>query len=204
MKIDLSDIAAIVLAGGDSNRLQQPKQLIKYKDKTLIEVTLDALNNSGVKRRLVVTGSHHQSIAEVISGERWTINHTNSNTGIGSSISLGIKTLINAGAPPKAILILLSDQPFLTATHIEALISCLNSSSKNVDAIATIYDSHAKPKYGVPTLFSQPMYESLKTLSGDNGAQKILNSKEFSVIGVTPDFDTKDIDRSEDLDSIHR
>jgi len=203
MKTNLSDIAAIVLAGGESKRLRQPKQLVKYRKKTLIEITLEALINVGIKRRLIVTGKHHQLIADVIPNEPWVINQISRNTGIGSSISLGAKTLVNTPVPPKALLILLSDQPFLTATHLKELISALNSNSKNIDAVATLYDADTNSSYGVPAAFSQSMFNSLQTLSGDQGAKNILNSPKHSVIGVRPDFDTRDIDTNNDLFQIN-
>jgi CTP:molybdopterin cytidylyltransferase MocA len=58
--------AGIILAAGTSTRLGQPKQLLRLKDKYLIEWVLDAALNSRLSRIVLVLGYSHQKILQAL------------------------------------------------------------------------------------------------------------------------------------------
>jgi len=58
--------AGIILAAGAATRFGQPKQLLRLKDKYLIEWVLDAAINSRLGRIVLVLGYAHQKILEAL------------------------------------------------------------------------------------------------------------------------------------------
>jgi molybdenum cofactor cytidylyltransferase len=106
----MESLEIIILAAGNSSRLGQPKQLVVYQGKTLIEhIVSNALQVS--PHVTVVLGSHAKRI-------EWTLNqaqlfpkivyNADWEQGMGTSIKAGVSSLTNKQAP---IMILLSDQP---------------------------------------------------------------------------------------------
>src|SRR5438552_16893377 len=50
-------IAAVILAAGESSRLGQPEQLIQFRGKTLVRRMVDGANEAGCRPVLVVLGN---------------------------------------------------------------------------------------------------------------------------------------------------
>jgi molybdenum cofactor cytidylyltransferase len=58
--------AGIILAAGASTRFGQPKQLLRLKDRYLLEWVLDAALNSGLSKIILVLGYAHQKIQQAL------------------------------------------------------------------------------------------------------------------------------------------
>ncbi len=65
MKND-SIIGAIILAAGESKRLGTPKQLLQYKDKTLLHHIIESSLNSKCRKIIVVIGAHADNVKKHI------------------------------------------------------------------------------------------------------------------------------------------
>ena len=61
--------AGIILAAGESTRFGKPKQLLKLKDKYLIEWVLDAAGASRLEKTVLVLGYQYQEIIAAL-GEK--------------------------------------------------------------------------------------------------------------------------------------
>jgi molybdenum cofactor cytidylyltransferase len=61
--------AGIILAAGASTRYGEPKQLLRLKDKCMLEWVLDAALNSKLNRVVLVLGYAHQKILQAL-GEK--------------------------------------------------------------------------------------------------------------------------------------
>ena len=85
---------AVVLAAGESRRMGEPKLLLPFGDKTMIESLLDNLRRSKAGKILVVVGSHRQGILEKI-GDRpvETVINRHYREGMLSSIQTGFEAL---------------------------------------------------------------------------------------------------------------
>ncbi len=64
----MSEIWAIILAGGESKRMGTPKMLLPYRGATIIETVIQNIASSSVEKTLVVLGSDSDRILQVISG----------------------------------------------------------------------------------------------------------------------------------------
>ncbi|MDI9858796.1 nucleotidyltransferase family protein [Flectobacillus roseus] len=193
----MESLEIIILAAGNSSRLGQPKQLVVYQGKTLIEhIVSNALQVS--PHVTVVLGSHAKRI-------EWTLNqaqlfpkivyNADWEQGMGTSIKAGVSSLNNKQAP---IMILLSDQPAVKTSLLWQMIHLYQE--KNPKIVACDYGG----KLGVPMLFSPQVRHELLILSGDQGARSFLSYYRDTTLTVPFALGTWDIDTPEDMAELMR
>lgn len=180
----------IILAAGNSSRLGKPKQLIPYNGTNLLQnivnIALEATNGPV----LLVEGagtyplSPHPRLKKVVNN-KWE-------RGMGSSIKLGLNTLVSQAQITQA-LVLLSDQPFVSIALIKTLI---RKKTENPQAIVASFYQEAP---GVPAIFDQSVFKQLNSIPDKVGAKKLLlnNPKQLSLVRF--DEGNIDIDSPEDL-----
>jgi molybdenum cofactor cytidylyltransferase len=158
-------VAALLLAAGGSSRLGKPKQLLEFEGETFVRRTVRAASEAGCQPVVVVTGRDHAQIAaalrdlpvELLPNESWE-------KGIGTSIRLGIRQL----SVSDAVVLLVCDQPHVTATHLRQLVSEQTRTKKPMAASA-----YANT-IGVPALFTRDCFPQLLSLGDTEGAKKLL------------------------------
>ena len=93
-----SDI--IILAAGDSNRMGSPKALLKLREKTLLELSLETL--SGISGKpILVLGNHAKQILGAIphlDKKTTLVINPNPKRGQFSSLQLALKEVTNHSA----------------------------------------------------------------------------------------------------------
>ena len=155
----------IVLAAGFSRRLGHPKQLVVYEGETL---TARAARIAGeVGEVLVVTTPQFAEIEFASAGPTVVINET-PEEGMASSIRSGV------AACDDDVMIMLCDQPRVTADHLRALIAA------NAPIAATAYSG----TLGVPAYFAREFREELLALRGDHGAKRIIEAHHDVVVAI--------------------
>lgn len=186
-------IGIIILAAGSSSRLGQSKQLIKVEGKTLLEKTTQVALDSGAHSVTVVLGnqaSTHKKIIEtlpvtIIINEHWS-------NGMGSSLKVGLQSLLKDNPETEAIIVAVCDQPYLTPGHLKKLITVYSNTSSQIVA------SHYKETKGVPALFGKSLFPQLLELKDDEGARKIIRLHETIEV-VSFEKGEIDIDTPNDL-----
>lgn len=163
-------LVAVVLAAGSSSRLGRPKQSIVYEGETLLARVV----------RLA-----HEVAEEVIVVTRE--NNPDADEGIASSIRTGVRL-----AGEARILILLCDQPLITADHLRTLIA------SEAPIAATLYSGIA----GVPAVFAPEFITELLSLQGDRGARVVIERHRTKMDGVPFEPAAVDIDTERDLLSL--
>ncbi|HWW82952.1 MAG TPA: nucleotidyltransferase family protein, partial [Vicinamibacterales bacterium] len=108
-------IGIVILAAGGSRRMGQPKQLLPFRERTLLRHAVETAVESMCRPILVVIGAH----AELVSLELQSLPvliayNPEWASGIGSSLRLAIQTL-GAIDAIEGVVITLSDQPLVTA-----------------------------------------------------------------------------------------
>jgi len=169
----------IILAAGNSSRLGRPKQLLKYKDKTLLDlVTAEALKIPTIPT-VVVLGAYSK---EILNHHTYLeiayIVNPNWQTGISSSIAAGMSAIGNQSKEIENVIIAVADQVFITSKVFEKLLQKRKLSSKGI-----IASSYAET-VGTPVLFSKKYFEKLLSLTGNTGAKSIvqLNMEDTEII----------------------
>ena len=160
-------VIAIVLAAGFSTRLGTPKQEIVFENETLLQ-RAHRLAREVADDVIVVTPQLNPDAAE----------------GIASSIRAGVRLAGDA-----RVLIMLCDQPLITADHLRELIA--------IDApiVATGYAGVA----GVPAVFAPEFASELLALRGDRGARVVIEAHRDVTSVVIFEDAAVDIDTADDL-----
>ncbi|RXJ85662.1 nucleotidyltransferase family protein [Arcobacter sp. CECT 8985] len=158
-----NNLTILILAAGTSSRLGEPKQLLKLKDKTLINIAIEKAFEL-TSNVTVILGHKSKEIKKNIENKKIDILiNPNYKEGMGNTIAFAISKI-----KQQKVLIMLCDQPLIPIEHYENLIKLSN---KNEDKIIC---SEYKNQYAVPTIFPTKYFEELKKLEGNKGAKKLF------------------------------
>lgn len=186
----MDEIQILLLAAGSSSRMGQPKQLLSWGNQTLIEHQIQTLLKTDHPVN-VILGSNSNLIIPVI--EKFPVNifiNTEWESGMGSSISFGIRQIIQKIPDANGVLITLLDQPLITTSYIEKMLGVYQPGLKQI-----LVSLAASGWTGVPVLFDQCYFKELSELKNEEGAKKITKRHEESVIlldggDILEDMDT--------------
>jgi molybdenum cofactor cytidylyltransferase len=185
-----ASVGAVVLAAGSSSRMGRPKQTLRFGGESLLRRAALAALGAGCRPVIVVTGAH----AELSRGEldgldaREVLNPL-WETGMASSVRAGVEAL--AGADADAAVLLLCDQPHVTADIIAGLVAAHRATGRPV--VASAYGG----SFGVPALFVRALFAELARLEGTAGAKQVIKRHAseahfLSFPGGEVDVDTPD------------
>ena len=163
-------IATIILAAGASTRLGgQPKQLLTHNGITLIRQITDAALSLKAGPVIAVLGANEEQIRpELVDLPIYIAPNPNWSEGMASSLRVGLNIL--ADEPIDAFLIVLTDQPYVTAELLQQLITTQQQSGRGIVACRYGEAGHL----GVPALFDIRYGSEFMSLSGDTGARKLI------------------------------
>lgn len=186
----------LILAAGNSSRLGQPKQLLQFKGKSLLyHVVSQALEITPAV--VVVTGSKNDIIEKEIHGLKVPATENPYwQDGMGSSISSGLKRLLDNFPTIETVIISVCDQPFIEASVFSELISKQADSQKNI--VASAYSK----TLGTPVLFTKRYFPELIALSGNEGAKRLLDKFYDDVAQINFEKGAIDIDTIEDYEQL--
>lgn len=188
--------AAVILAAGASTRLGQPKQLIHVEDESLLRRTARIAVEAACSPVLVVLGFEAHQFEPQLAGLPVKILINNDwQEGMGSSLRSGIAAVSKTQPRPAAALVLVCDQPRLSARHLTALLESHRNRPQNVSITASVYAGQA----GVPAVFSAKLFKKLLSSSGDQGARNLLRAHAAEVLGVPWPEGGLDLDLPEDV-----
>ena len=187
----------IILAAGNSSRLGQPKQLLTFKGKCLLEIAAEAAINTSIRPIIIVLGANAEIILKntsypeisYIVNEQWQ-------GGMSSSIALGITTIKDRHPYLENVIIAVSDQAYMNPEILEGLLSKKESSGKNI--VASRYNETT----GSPALFNKKYFAQLNSLKGDKGAKQILEQYPDDIATVKFELGHIDIDTITDYENL--
>jgi molybdenum cofactor cytidylyltransferase len=186
-------IAGLLLAAGGSSRLGRPKQLVEFEGKTLIRRAAETLIEAGCSPVYVVLGAETERSRQELEGLKVVVVINDCwPSGMGSSIALGVESLIDSGMAAEAVLVSLCDQPFVTAENLRMFLDTFRKTRAAV--IAAKYNDVA----GVPAIFSSRAFPDLAALEGEKGAREIIRISLDAVTIPLPEA-AIDIDHYQDL-----
>jgi molybdenum cofactor cytidylyltransferase len=186
------NIGIVILAAGSSQRMGQSKQLLKIQDEPLIRRSVRVALSTGMKPVVVVLGAneyqHREALnampVDVVVNAQWA-------TGIGSSLKTGL-SFVQKLEKTDAAIVMVCDQPLLSADHLTALREQYISTHKRI--IASYYAGTA----GVPALFDKTLFEEINNLADDEGAKKIIFQHPNETVGVVFPEGSVDLDTPEE------
>ncbi len=165
------EATGIVLAAGASRRLGQPKQLLSYRGRPLLDSTLDMARKCGFRQIIVALGGAADRIREQVdlTGVQ-TVQCDSFADGCGSSI----RTAITEVDPEvRGVVLLPGDQPGVDPATVRALVSRGREASIGI--------CRYRNGWGHPFWFGRDLFAHLATLHGNKAVWKLLHSGRFPV-----------------------
>ena len=161
--------AIIILAAGASTRLGQPKQLLKWRGRTLLRHSIETALASIGRPVVVVLGANaDQMIPETAGLTVSTVMNVQWQEGMASSIRAGLDAVNQAQAAPESVILMLCDQPFVTSAFLDRLADQHQTGGHKI--VAAEYGGTG----GVPALFDRMLFPELAGLNGSQGAKPII------------------------------
>jgi len=192
------NLPAIVLAAGESRRLGRPKQLLEVDGETLLGRTIRVAREGGADPILVVLGADAPAIsASTPVKEVVTVLNPEWQEGMASSLGAGVRALESCVPDAPGVILLVCDQPRLSATHIRNLIESFRRNSETA-AVASVYQNTR----GIPAILPRALFARLLALRGDEGARSILKDPHCATVEVPFAGGEIDIDSIDDLNQI--
>lgn len=173
---DRPPTAAVVLAAGASRRLGRPKQLERREDRTLLRRAAELALAAGCDPVVVVLGYAAERLAEELAGlPVRTVAAPDWAEGMAASLRAGLAAL--PGDVPAALL-MVCDQPAVTAAHLQRLLGAHRGS--HLPAAASAYAG----VLGVPAVVGRSLFPELAAVTGDRGAREVLRADPRRVAAV--------------------
>ncbi len=183
----------LVLGAGGSRRLGQPKQLLPYGERTLLDHTVQTARACGFDQLVVPIGGACDEVRERVdlSGADVVVND-DYGAGCSSSIAAALEMV-----DPRCelLVLLLGDQPGVTPDIVRAL---LDGRGDAPLAVCRYDDGR-----GHPLAFDRRAFAGLADLHGDKGVWRLLDERageivEVPIAGKVP----LDVDTPEDYQAV--
>ena len=190
-------VEGIILAAGLSKRMGLSKTLIAIEGDTLIGRVMTASLEAGLHRVVLVTNSSNCRAVHTVAasaGSRLSIVvNPHPDEGMSSSINTGLAAL---SPDAVGVMILLGDQPRITAETIDRLLSIFRSDIGKI-VVPTVYGRRT-----TPVIFPAHLFPELMATTGDVGGREVLKRNPDKVFWVEmgSGYDDTDLDTPEDLD----
>lgn len=181
----------VVLAAGNSKRLGRPKALIEMEGETLVHRATRLALETLPGECIVVSAGNREAIDAAVAGlDCRVVACVDAALGMSASLRCGLRSLDSDCA---AALIVLVDQPALSALHLCALRDAwrqhpeLAAASQYADTI------------GVPAMLPRSWFDQLIKSNGDKGARELLRSRRNEVNPIAAPMLAEDVDTLADL-----
>ena len=167
-------VTGLVLAAGGSKRLGRPKQLLPFGPTTLLDHVLDTARACPFDQLLCVVGGGADGVRERVdlSGIE-VVENQHFGEGCSSSIAAAL-TAVDGRAD--ALVLMLGDQPGVTADAVTALVA-----GRGRAPLAACAYTDGR---GHPLAFARAMFGDLASLHGDKGVWKLLDRRADEVTDV--------------------
>ncbi len=181
-------VTGVVLAAGSSRRLGTPKQLLPYRDTTLLGATLGIARGAGFDQLIVTLGGAARAVRAAVRLDGTDVVAVNdAPTGCAASLRAALDRV-----DPRAdgIVLMLGDQPGVQPVTLQRMID----EGPGADITVCRYDDGI----GHPFWLGRTVFGELRGLHGDKAVWKLVEAgrhevRELAVDGRIPlDVDTWD------------
>jgi len=192
-------VSAVVLAAGESKRMDRKKELLPIAGEPMIRTVVRKLLASGkIDEVIAVLGHEANGVGAALSGvtdERLElIGNGRYSEGMGTSLAHAAQACLWGTG---AIVVALGDAPFFTTDDVNAL---LEAHAGGAAIAVPVFQG----RRGHPVVLDGSFREELEGLTGDTGARHILERESASVVEVELPDDgfLVDIDDPDDYEAV--
>jgi molybdenum cofactor cytidylyltransferase len=186
-------VTGLVLGAGGSQRLGRPKQVLPYRDGTLLGHVVAVARTCPFHQLVLALGGAAEEVREHVDvqGAEVVVNDA-----YGEGCSSSIAAALRAVDPRCDVLVLmLGDQPGVTAATVAALLAGRGDAPLAVCR----YDDGR----GHPIAFARETFAALADLHGDKGVWRLLDERAVDVTEVPIDGPIPlDVDTEEDYAAV--
>jgi molybdenum cofactor cytidylyltransferase len=190
-------VTGIVLAAGSSQRLGTPKQVLPYRDTTVLGATLDVARAAGFDQLIVTLGGAAHAVRDAVRLDGADVVVVSDESGaFGTGCSATLRVALQRVDPQAAgIVLMLGDQPRMDPGTVRRMVTKGPGGAVMVCRYAD--------GIGHPFWFSREVFDDLSRLHGDKGVWKLIQSgrhpvRELEVDGPVP----QDVDTWEDYERL--
>jgi molybdenum cofactor cytidylyltransferase len=187
-------ISAILLAAGESRRMGQFKQLLRFADKSFVEHCVDNLLASRIDEVIIVTGHREFDIRRAVGARPVKFAHNpDYRSGMASSIKCGVRALSENA---RAFILALVDQPQIGTAVINLVIEAYEKKP------ALIVIPAYQGKNGHPILLDLTLKEEILRFDPELGLRQVVRTHREQVmrVEVTNAEILEDFDSPEDYE----
>ena len=192
-------VSAVVLAAGESKRMERKKELLPVDGEPMIRtVVRKLLGSARIDEVIVVLGYEANGVGATLSGitdERLElIGNGRYSEGMGTSLARAAQACLWG---TNAIVVALGDAPFFSTEDVKAL---LDAHAGGAAIAVPVFQG----RRGHPVVLDGSFREELEGLTGDTGARQILERESASVVEVelSDDGFLVDIDDPDDYEAV--
>lgn len=193
----MSEVSAILLAAGRSERMGAFKPLLPFGETTVIRRCIQNLRRAGIEDIVVVVGHRAEELQKTVSDLRLGFAFNQDSTSeMGASIACGLREL---PLETKAALIALTDQPAVPPDIIRTIVSEWTSEQRLI-----VPEFHGRG--GHPVLVDLCFREELLDLDSSGGLRSFLRAHQEQVrrLPVNSPFIARDMDTWDDYRALHQ
>ncbi len=185
-------VAGIVLAAGGSSRFGAPKQLLPWRNTTVLNSVVCTALETGLAPVVVVLGANADQIEPGLPEGCVVVKNVFWSEGQSTSMKAGLAQLPE---DLEGMLILLGDQPQINPLFCESILRKGLETGKIT--IPYVNDRRANPVY-----FPRKTFEKLRQVVGDKGGRAIFSEFQVELLPWLDDCMAMDIDNPEDYEKL--
>ena len=175
----IKKISAVILAAGEAKRFGEPKQLLKWKDSTILGTVVSTFKKADFDNIIIVLGAYYELIKKKLSNELKDINIANNRhwkKGMFSSILTGLNEAIKLNSD--FVLFHQGDMPFITE---EVLKNFIKEAKKNKKIVIATVDN--RPAH--PYMIYKDYFSEILQMDGQEGMRPFIR-KYFPIAEKIP------------------
>lgn len=185
----MAQVAGLVLAAGRGRRFGSTKQLAELDGRPLVRHAVDTALAASLDPVLVVVGHDADRVAAVLPADVVVVANPDHDEGQASSLRAGVRAA--AAHEVDALVVLLGDEPEVTAASVQAVV---DAHARGAAVARAAYDDGP----GHPVLFAREVWPRLTGVVGDTGARQVLDDLPVQAVPVAGPRPT-DVDHPRDL-----
>jgi len=184
-------VVGIILAAGQSRRMETTKQLLNFHQKPILQWVYDICGESDLSKIIIVLGHQKKKILQQMDfPQAIVVENPDYKSGQSTSLIAGLGQL---DEEDDAAMFLLGDQPLLNKSTINLLIKSYQKLQSSITI--PVFNE----KRGNPVIFDRSLFHELEQISGDQGGRGCFNRHaddidlvEVNDEGVLIDLDTRE------------
>lgn len=189
-------VVGVVLAAGSSARMGRNKLLLDLGGETVVRRVVVAAEKAGLAPLYVVLGHEEELVRAELDGLKCVaVVNPDHARGVGTSLQAGVARA--AAAEASALVVILADMPFVTASMLGTLVERYHGCGAPL--VVSRYGDVLAP----PNLFDRSLFAELLATDAERGATQVVRRhRHESAIVPWPEEALRDIDVAADYEHV--